>query len=117
MVFDQMLTYSNHLGLFAEEVGPTGEQLGNFPQAFTHLALISAAITLNNALDEHDQEDDLDAVIPHLTSIRGRSKQRKAAKSHGSLKVPGDESQQKAEEQAAKVKGATGTKKPDKKSE
>lgn len=117
MVFDQMLTYSNHLGLFAEEVGPTGEQLGNFPQAFTHLALISAAITLNNALDEHDQEDDLDAVIPHLTSIRGRSKQRKAAKSHGSLKVPGDESQQKAEEQAAKVKGATGTQKSAKKSE
>ena len=65
MVFDQMLTYSNHLGLYSEEVGPTGEQLGNFPQAFTHLALISAAITLNDALEKGD-EGDLDAVIPHL---------------------------------------------------
>jgi GH15 family glucan-1,4-alpha-glucosidase len=39
LAFEKMLTYSNHLGLFSEEVGPTGEQLGNFPQAFTHLAL------------------------------------------------------------------------------
>ena len=47
-----MLTYSNHLGLYSEEVGPTGEQLGNFPQAFTHLSLISAAYNLDRALDE-----------------------------------------------------------------
>ena len=46
-----MLTYANHLGLFSEEIGATGEQLGNFPQAFTHLALISAAIDLNAQLD------------------------------------------------------------------
>ncbi|GLZ31009.1 glucoamylase [Lentzea sp. NBRC 105346] len=51
LVFEKMLTYSNHLGLFAEEIGPTGEQLGNFPQAFTHLALVDAAITLDRALD------------------------------------------------------------------
>ena len=51
LVFEQMLTYSNHLGLYSEEVGPTGEQLGNFPQAFTHLALISAAVHLNDLLD------------------------------------------------------------------
>lgn len=49
--FEKMLTYGNHLGLFAEEIDPTGLQLGNFPQAFTHLALIRAAITLDAALD------------------------------------------------------------------
>jgi GH15 family glucan-1,4-alpha-glucosidase len=50
LAFEKMLTYANHLGLYSEEVGPTGEQLGNFPQAFTHLALISAAYNLNRAL-------------------------------------------------------------------
>ena len=45
-----MLTYSNHLGLYAEEIGPTGEALGNFPQAFTHLSLISAATNLDRQL-------------------------------------------------------------------
>jgi GH15 family glucan-1,4-alpha-glucosidase len=50
LVFEKMLTYANHLGLYSEEIGRTGEQLGNFPQAFTHLALIDAAITLDAAL-------------------------------------------------------------------
>jgi GH15 family glucan-1,4-alpha-glucosidase len=50
LAFEKMLTYANHLGLYAEEIGPTGEQLGNFPQAFTHLALISAAYNLDKAL-------------------------------------------------------------------
>jgi len=50
LVFEKMLTYANHLGLYAEEIGPTGEQLGNFPQAFTHLALISAAVNLDRQL-------------------------------------------------------------------
>jgi pentatricopeptide repeat protein len=51
LTFEKMMTYGNHLGLFSEEIGPTGEQLGNFPQAFTHLQLINAAITLNRELD------------------------------------------------------------------
>ncbi|MDX2389456.1 MULTISPECIES: glycoside hydrolase family 15 protein [unclassified Streptomyces] len=52
--FEKMQTYANHVGLFAEEVGPSGEQLGNFPQAFTHLSLIMSAITLDKALDAED---------------------------------------------------------------
>ncbi|MBC6460272.1 glycoside hydrolase family 15 protein [Actinomadura sp. HBU206391] len=50
LVFEKMLTYANHLGLFSEQISRTGEQLGNFPQAFTHLALISAAYNLDRAM-------------------------------------------------------------------
>ena len=50
LALEKMFTYANHLGLYAEQVGLTGEQLGNFPQAFTHLALISAAINLDREL-------------------------------------------------------------------
>jgi GH15 family glucan-1,4-alpha-glucosidase len=45
-----MLGYANHLGLYAEQVGSSGEAVGNFPQAFTHLGLISAAFNLDRAL-------------------------------------------------------------------
>ena len=53
LALEKMFSYANHLGLYAEEVGPSGEALGNFPQAFTHLALISAAVHLNRALGPH----------------------------------------------------------------
>ncbi len=50
VAFEKMQTYANHVGLYAEQIGATGEQLGNFPQAFTHLSMISAAINLDRAL-------------------------------------------------------------------
>jgi GH15 family glucan-1,4-alpha-glucosidase len=51
LVFEKMFTYANHLGLFSEEIDATGGQLGNFPQAFSHLSLISAAVNLDRQLD------------------------------------------------------------------
>ncbi len=50
LMFERMLGFANHVGLYAEETGHSGEALGNFPQAFTHLALISAAFNLDRAL-------------------------------------------------------------------
>jgi GH15 family glucan-1,4-alpha-glucosidase len=49
-MFEGMLGYANDLGLYSEELGISGEALGNFPQAFTHLSLISAAWYLDQAL-------------------------------------------------------------------
>jgi GH15 family glucan-1,4-alpha-glucosidase len=54
-VFEKMLTYANHVGLFSEEISSTGDQLGNFPQAFSHLSLIGAAVQLNTALDRTEK--------------------------------------------------------------
>ena len=51
LTFEKMATYANHLGLFSEQIGLTGEQQGNFPQAFTHLSLINTALNLNYQLD------------------------------------------------------------------
>ncbi|HEX4830242.1 MAG TPA: glycoside hydrolase family 15 protein [Trebonia sp.] len=59
LTFEKMFTYANHLGLFSEEIGSTGEQLGNFPQAFSHLALITAAVNLDYQLDHGA------GVLPH----------------------------------------------------
>ncbi|MCI0830092.1 MAG: glycoside hydrolase family 15 protein, partial [Chloroflexi bacterium] len=50
LMFEKMLSYANHLGLYSEQIGTSGEALGNFPQAFTHLALISAAFNLDRTL-------------------------------------------------------------------
>jgi GH15 family glucan-1,4-alpha-glucosidase len=52
LFFEKMLGYANHVGLYAEELGSHGEHLGNFPQAFTHLALISAAFDLDRRLSD-----------------------------------------------------------------
>jgi GH15 family glucan-1,4-alpha-glucosidase len=49
---EHMLTYANHVGLYAEEIASTGEALGNFPQAFTHLALIRACLRVDEAMNK-----------------------------------------------------------------
>jgi GH15 family glucan-1,4-alpha-glucosidase len=55
LLFEKLLGYANHLGLYSEELGRNGQHLGNFPQAFTHLALISAATYLDRALSGNDE--------------------------------------------------------------
>jgi GH15 family glucan-1,4-alpha-glucosidase len=52
LMLEKMLTYSNHVGLYAEEIGLCGEALGNYPQAFTHLALITACTNIDQALNK-----------------------------------------------------------------
>jgi len=52
LLFEKMLSYANHVGLYSEEISTKGELLGNFPQALTHLGLISAAYNLNRLLGE-----------------------------------------------------------------
>ena len=58
LTFEKMLTYANDLGLYAEEIGVAGQQLGNFPQAFSHLSLINAAINLDYQLDHGASDAD-----------------------------------------------------------
>jgi GH15 family glucan-1,4-alpha-glucosidase len=53
-IFEKALGYANHLGLYAEQLGPCGEHLGNFPQALSHLALISAAWNLNDRIEKQE---------------------------------------------------------------
>ena len=52
-MYEQFLSYSNHLGLYSEEIGNQGEHLGNFAQGFTHLGLITAAMAVENAFKDH----------------------------------------------------------------
>jgi GH15 family glucan-1,4-alpha-glucosidase len=49
--FEKMLTYSSPLGLYSEEIAPTGKQIGNFPQAFSHLSVVGTAVALDRILD------------------------------------------------------------------
>jgi GH15 family glucan-1,4-alpha-glucosidase len=57
LYFEKMLGYANHLGLYAEMLGIQGDHLGNFPQAFTHLGLISAALALDDQFDDERNKD------------------------------------------------------------
>jgi len=59
-IFEKALGYANHLGLYAEQLGPGGEHMGNFPQALSHISLISAAWALDNALSAGDKP----SIIP-----------------------------------------------------
>lgn len=68
--FEKMLTYGNHVGLYAEEINPNGLQLGNFPQAFTHLALIRAAIDLDAALDRRARQPGTQDIRSYARSVR-----------------------------------------------
>jgi GH15 family glucan-1,4-alpha-glucosidase len=56
-VFEKALGLANHVGLFAEQFGPSGEHRGNFPQALSHLALVSAALDLNERLERSHERD------------------------------------------------------------
>lgn len=57
LYFEKMMGYANHLGLYSEQLGFQGEHLGNFPQAFTHLGLISAALNLDSRLNDERNKD------------------------------------------------------------
>jgi GH15 family glucan-1,4-alpha-glucosidase len=70
LTFEKMLTYSNHLGLYSEEIAPTGEQIGNFPQAFSHLALISAAVNLDAQLNRGRADVTRPLSLDQVTAAR-----------------------------------------------
>jgi GH15 family glucan-1,4-alpha-glucosidase len=59
LFFEKMLGYANHLGLYSEMLGMQGEHLGNFPQAFTHLGLITAALSLDHQFDDQRNKEQI----------------------------------------------------------
>jgi GH15 family glucan-1,4-alpha-glucosidase len=69
----KMLTYANHVGLYSEEITLSGVQVGNFPLAFSHLALVDAAITLDKALDRVPPDDGRACMRSDLTASSPRS--------------------------------------------
>ena len=70
LLFEKMLGYANHLGLYSEQLGSSGEHLGNFPQAFTHLALISAATFLDrDSVGDRNRDVALTLIVAIRTSI------------------------------------------------
>jgi GH15 family glucan-1,4-alpha-glucosidase len=87
VTFEKMLTYANHLGLYSEEIALTGEQLGNFPQAFTHLALIDAAITLNHQLDLNPPS--ASSRRPAIPAQRGVAEEAAALAAGPAVAIPG----------------------------
>jgi hypothetical protein len=68
-----MLTYANHVGLYSEGITLSGVQVGNFPLAFSHLALVDAAITLDKALDRVPPDDGRACMRSDLTASSPRS--------------------------------------------
>ncbi len=68
-LFEKMLTYAKPMGLYCEQIGPSGCQMGNYPQAFTHLSLISAAMHLVEALDTNRKADVNDLDSPENTGL------------------------------------------------
>ena len=71
LTFEKMLTYASPLGLYSEEIGSSGEQLGNFPQAFTHLALINSAITLDEGLNRRQRAGSATVMPVGSTKVGG----------------------------------------------
>jgi hypothetical protein len=65
-----MLTYANPVGLYSEEIAVNGEQIGNFPQAFTHLSLINAALTLDAQLNLAERPGHISGDV--ITALLGR---------------------------------------------
>ncbi len=74
-LFEQMLGYANHLGLFAEQIGHQGQALGNFPQALTHLALISAAFNLDRYLDGREKTPPVPVTVAVFSRLHLNQRQ------------------------------------------